>query len=416
MDATLFTKAGFLRINVTSSLGQIPVKDATVSITYTGEPGRVLEELTTDESGLTDTIELPAPDISYSLDPESEVQPYSEFTITVTASGYETVIVSGSEILAESLSTQPIRMNPLDATEEYEKRVVIPAHTLWGSYPAKIPESEVKPIAETGEIVLSRVVVPEYVIVHDGAPSDRTAQNYWVRYTDYIKNVASSEIYSTWPESTIYANVLAIMSFTLNRVYTEWYRNKGYNFTITSSTAFDQKWMYGRNIFESIDEAVEDVFRNYLSRPNVRQPILTQYCDGKRVQCPQWLRQWESMALGEQGYRAIEIIHAFYGDSMYINSSEEVSGVPASYPGFPLSPGSSGSDVMKIQEQLNRISDNYPLIPKLVPDGIFGPQTQEAVKVFQSVFGLTQDGVVGSRTWYRIQDIYVAVTRIAEGV
>ena len=215
MDATLFTKAGFLRINVTSSLGQIPVKDATVSITYTGEPGRVLEELTTDESGLTDTIELPAPDISYSLDPESEVQPYSEFTITVTASGYETVIVSGSEILAESLSTQPIRMNPLDATEEYEKRVVIPAHTLWGSYPAKIPESEVKPIAETGEIVLSRVVVPEYVIVHDGAPSDRTAQNYWVRYTDYIKNVASSEIYSTWPESTIYANVLAIMSFTL---------------------------------------------------------------------------------------------------------------------------------------------------------------------------------------------------------
>ena len=174
--------------------------------------------------------------------------------------------------------------------------------------------------------------------------------------------------------------------------------------------------MYGRNIFESIDEAVEDVFRNYLSRPNVRQPILTQYCDGRRVQCPQWLRQWESMALGEQGYRAIEIIHAFYGESMYINSSEEVSGVPASYPGFPLSPGSSGSDVMKIQEQLNRISDNYPLIPKLVPDGIFGPQTQEAVKVFQSVFGLTQDGVVGSRTWYRIQDIYVAVTRIAEGI
>ena len=206
MDSTLFTKTGFLRINVTSSLGQIPVKDATVSITYTGEPGRVLEELTTDESGLTDTIELPAPDISYSLDPESEVQPYSEFTITVTASGYEPVIVSGSEILAESLSTQPIRMNPLDATEEYEKRVVIPAHTLWGDYPAKIPESEVKPIAETGEIVLSRVVVPEYVIVHDGAPSDRTAQNYWVKYTDYIKNVASSEIYSTWPESTIYAS------------------------------------------------------------------------------------------------------------------------------------------------------------------------------------------------------------------
>lgn len=204
-------------------------------------------------------------------------------------------------------------------------------------------------------------------------PRDSSASNYYVRYKDYIKNVASSEIYATWPYETLIANILVIQSFTLNRVYTEWYRNKGYNFTITSSTAFDQKWMYGRNIFESIDEAVEDVFRNYLSRPNVRQPILTQYCDGQRVQCPQWLRQWESMALGEQGYRAIEIIHAFYGESMYINSSEEVSGVPASYPGFPLSPGSSGSDVMKIQEQLNLISDNYPLIPKLVPDGIFGP-------------------------------------------
>ena len=258
MDATLFTKAGFLRINVTSSLGQIPVKDATVSITYTGEPGRVLEELTTDESGLTDTIELPAPDISYSLDPESEV-PAAEFTITVTASGYETVIVSGSEILAESLSTQPIRMNPLDATEEYEKRVVIPAHTLWGSYPAKIPESEVKPIAETGEIVLSRVVIPEYVVVHDGAPGDSTAPNYYVRYRDYIKNVASSEIYATWPDAAIRANVLAIMSFTLNRVYTEWYRGKGYDFTITSSTAYDQKWIYGRNTYQNINRIVDKI-------------------------------------------------------------------------------------------------------------------------------------------------------------
>ncbi len=194
------------------------------------------------------------------------------------------------------------------------------------------------------------------------------------------------------------------------------YRNKGYNFTITSSTAFDQKWMYGRNIFESIDAAVEDVFLNYLSRPNVKQPILTQYCDGRRVQCPQWMTQWGSLSLGEQGYTPIEILRNFYGPSIYINVAEEVSGVPASYPGYPLSVGSVGSDVMKIQEQLNAISNNYPLIPKLVPDGIFGERTQEAVRVFQSVFGLNADGIVGSRTWYRIQDIYVAVTRIAEGV
>ena len=155
---------------------------------------------------------------------------------------------------------------------------------------------------------------------------------------------------------------------------------------------------------------------HYLSRPNVRQPILTQYCDGQRVQCPQWISQWGSAALGEQGYEAIEIIRNYYGDSMYINMAEEVSGIPESYPGFPLSIGSVGSDVIKIQEQLNAISDHYPLIPKLTPDGVFGEQTQDAVRTFQSIFGLTQDGVVGPRTWYRIQDIYVAVTRLAENV
>ena len=180
------------------------------------------------------------------------------------------------------------------------------------------------------------------------------------------------------------------------------YRNQGYDFTITSSTAYDQKWIYGRNVFESIDNAVEDVFLNYLSRPNIRQPLLTQYCDGKQVQCPQWMRQWESKTLGEQGYSAIEILRAFYGGSIYINTAEEVSGVPASYPGYPLSIGSRGSEVMKIQEQLNRISDNYPLIPKVVP-------------TFQRIFGLTPDGIVGSRTWYKIQDVYVAVTQMAEG-
>ena len=168
---------------------------------------------------------LPAPPLDLSLTPDATEQPYSEYNISVTAEGYEPVLVSGSEILADELSLQPIRMNPLAATEEDEKIVVIPAHTLFGTYPPKIPEDEIKPMAETGEIVLSRVVVPEYVIVHDGVPSDPTAPNYWVRYKDYIKNVASCEIYSTWPESALYANILAIQSFTLNRVYTEWYRN-----------------------------------------------------------------------------------------------------------------------------------------------------------------------------------------------
>lgn len=218
--------AGALKISVVSSIGLVPIENATVTISYTGDPENTLDTLTTDNSGQTPTVELPAPPLALSLDPDALVQPYAEYNIMVTAEGFEPVYVSGSEILADELSLQPIHMNPLAVTEEDEKKVTIPAHTLWGEYPPKIPEDEIKPMAETGEIVLSRVVIPEYVIVHDGVPSDSTAPNYWVRYRDYIKNVASCEIYSTWPESAIYANVLAIQSFTLNRVYTEWYRNQ----------------------------------------------------------------------------------------------------------------------------------------------------------------------------------------------
>ncbi len=215
---------GSIRISVVSSIGMVPVENASVTISYTGDPGSPLDVLTTDSSGQTPVVQLPAPPLDLSLQPENEQQPYSEYNIEVTAEGYEPVLVSGSEIFANELSLQPVRMNPLAASEEDEKVVIIPAHTLFGDFPPKIPEEEIKPMAETGEIVLSRVVIPEYIIVHDGVPSDPTAPNYWVRYKDYIKNVASCEIYSTWPENAIYANILVIMSFTLNRVYTEWYR------------------------------------------------------------------------------------------------------------------------------------------------------------------------------------------------
>lgn len=214
--------AGTIRISVVSALGLLPIEGATVTISYTGDPNSPIQTLTTDNSGNTPTIDLPAPPVELSLDSSAEAQPYSEYNIQVNAEGYEPVLVSGSEILADQLSLQPIRMNPLDVTEEEKKIVIIPAHTLFGEYPPKIPEDEIKPMPDTGEIVLSRVVIPEYVIVHDGVPEDSTASNYWVRYKDYIKNVASCEIYSTWPESALYANILAIQSFTLNRVYTEW--------------------------------------------------------------------------------------------------------------------------------------------------------------------------------------------------
>ncbi len=410
---TEMVDTGSLQITALSEQN-LPIENATVDISYTGDPDSILEEVQTGSSGKTEILELNAPPIEYSLAP-SETMPYAEYTIRITAPGYEPVVVSGIEVLSTQLALQNVKMRLLEAGE-LPDTITIPDHTLYGIYPPKIAEDEIKPVNVSGEIVLDQVVVPEYVVVHNGTPRDTSAGNYYVRYKDYIKNVASCEIYATWPYESLIANILAIQSFTMNRIYTEWYRNKGYNFTITSSTAFDQKWVYGRNIFDSIDQAVDDVFLNYLSRPNVRQPILTQYCDGRRVQCPQWLSQWGSAELGEQGYDALSIIRNYYGDSMYVNMAEEVSGVPESYPGFPLSIGSVGSDVMKIQEQLNAISNNYPLIPKLTPDGIFGEQTQEAVRTFQSVFGLARDGIVGPRTWYRIQDIYVAVTRLAENI
>lgn len=404
---------GTLKISVISSIGLIPVENATVSVSYTGDPDSPIVTLTTDSSGQTPVINLPAPPLALSLDPDALEQPYSEYNITATAEGYEPVLVTGSEIFADELSLQTIRLQPLAAGQDEERVVVIPVHTLFGDYPPKIPEDEIKPLDETGEIVLSRVVIPEYVIVHDGVPSDSTAPNYWVRYRDYIKNVASCEIYSTWPESAIYANILAIQSFTLNRVYTEWYRNQGYNFTITSSTAYDQKWVYGRNIFENIDYLVDTIFANYLSRPGVRQPIFTSYCDGNRVTC-NGLSQWGSKYLGDQGYSAIEIIRYYYGNDMYINAAELVSGVPSSWPGYDLGIGASGDKVRQLQNQLNRIARNYPAIPTITADGIYGPATANAVRTFQGIFNLPATGVTDYPTWYEISEIYVGVSRISE--
>lgn len=405
---------GTLQINVTSSVNAFPVERAEISISYTGVPESTLEKIQTDSSGQTETIELAAPPEEWSLDIEEDRQPYSEYTLSIKAPGFEPVNIAGTEILANVKAIQNIQMKPADVSGEEDQVFVIPAHTLYGDYPPKIAEAEIKPVTETGKIVLSRVVVPEYIVVHDGSPRDSTATNYYVKYKDYIKNVASSEIYATWPENTIRANVLAIMSFTLNRVYTEWYRNKGYDFTITSSTAFDHKWIPERNIFDSISVIVDELFADYLSRPNVRQPILTQYCDGRRVSCPNWLTQWGSKALGDQGLTAIEILRYYYGDDMYINTAQEISGIPSSWPGYTLEQGASGEKVRQMQEQLRVISEAYPAIPKVEADGIYGPATAQAVEKFQSVFGLPVTGTVDYSTWYKISEIYVGVSRIAE--
>lgn len=403
---------GTLKV-VCTTLNNIPIKDVDVSIYVEGEQTDKIEELVTDSTGQTEEVELEAPPVELSLDRENIIQPYSEYTLMIQAEGYEPVNISGVEILSGEQAVQNIRLRPVQQ-EDYGNAYVIPAHTLYGDYPPKIAEDEIKPQNISGEIVLSKVVVPEYIVVHDGPPADSSANDYYVLYKDYIKNVASCEIYATWPEEAIKANVLAIMSFTLNRVYTEWYRNKGYNFTITSSTAYDHKWVNNRNIYDSISRVVDGIFNQYLSRPNVKQPILTQYCDGQRVLCPGWLAQWGSKELSDSGYSAIQILRNYYGDSIYINTAEQISGVPISYPGYSLDIGSTGSKVRQIQQQLDRIAEVYSNIPRIDADGIFGEKTKAAVRAFQKTFDLPQTGVIDFATWYKISQIYVGVTRIAE--
>ena len=404
---------GQLMVQVNSNTGARPISDASVEISYTGDPESVIEKIETNEDGQTEDIELAAPPVEYSMSP-GENQPYAEYTVKISAPGYEPVTVSGAQILSGVRGIQNVRMQPLEVSDDNLDNFVIGPHTLWGDYPPKIAEAEIKPVNETGEIVLSRVVIPEYIVVHDGPVGDKTATDHYVRYKDYIKNVAACEIYSTWPRSTLEANILAIMSFTMNRVYTEWYRNKGHDFTITSSTAYDHKWIPGKTTYDSINTIVDEIFSNYLSRPNVKQPILTQYCDGKRVSCPEWMTQWGSKYLGDQGYAPIEILRYYYGENMYINTAEQIAGIPASWPGYDLTIGSSGDKVRQMQEQINRIARDYPSIPTIAADGQYGESTAAAVRKFQKVFGLPETGVVDYPTWYKISEIYVGVSRIAE--
>lgn len=407
---------GNLNVIVTGTDSYSPLSSATIEIANTGEPNRILESITTDQNGQTGNIELSAPPREYSMEP-TDNQPYSEYNVKISAPGYQEGLVSGVQIFSGENGLQSIVLQPSEQTPDYVYNpIVIGGHTLWEYYPPKIAEPEIKPLSESGEIVLSRVVVPETIVVHDGVPGDSTATDYYVPYIDYIKNVACCEIYSTWPESTIEANILAIMSFTLNRVYTEWYRNKGYNFTITSSTAYDHKWIYGKTIYENISQIADRLYNRYLARPNVKQPILTQYCDGKRVSCPNWMTQWGSKALGDDGFSAIDIIHYYYGSDMYVNEAEIVSGIPSSYPGYDLTIGSSGEPVITIQEQLNRIAQNYPAIPTVTVDGIYGSATAESVRAFQSIFNLPVSGIVDFPTWYKISQIYVGVSKIGENI
>ena len=254
--------------------------------------------------------------------------------------------------------------------------------------------------------------VPQRITVHLGAPSSN-AQNVTVSFIDYVKNVASSEIYPTWEESALRANILAILSFALNRVYTEFYRSRGYDFDITSSTAYDQFFVNGRSYFTNVARLVDDLFNDYLRRPGFVEPLAAKFCNGTTVTC-EGLSQWGSQNLAKQGYNSTQILRSYYGD-VEIVTDAPIRGITSSYPGIALRRGFSGPSVLVVQVSLNRISQNYPSIPKISPvDGIFGAQTEAAVRRFQEVFDLEPDGVVGKATWYALVRIYTAVTSLSE--
>lgn len=254
--------------------------------------------------------------------------------------------------------------------------------------------------------------IPQRITVHLGSPSSN-AQNVTVNFSDYVKNVASSEIYPTWDDDALRANILAIVSFALNRVYTEFYRSRGYNFDITNSTAYDQYFVNGRSYFSNISRIVDDFFNDYLRRPGFVEPLAAKFCNGTTVTC-EGLSQWGSENLAQQGYSYPQILRSYYGNVEIVNNAP-ISGITSSYPGTPLRRGTTGPGVVTVQVMLNRISQNYPAIPKISSvDGIFGAQTEAAVRRFQEIFDLSADGVVGRATWYALVRYYIAVTRMAE--
>ena len=401
---------GRIRVSVFSPTIGRPEVGAAVTIRNSG--GEIVFAGTTDNEGKLPSVTVSAPPESISLTPpvpgEENELPFSELDVTAVGEGGEVSEIRGVQIYSGTEALLPVIL-PGQSDD-----IDIPAPAIMGGSAEKIPEEEVKalPFPE-GTSVLPQPVIPEIIIVHDGVPSDRDAKNYYVRFADYIKNVASSEIFATWPREALKANILAIISFTLNRVYTEWYRGKGFDFTITNSTAYDQSFIYGRNVFSEVSDIVDEIFNIYIARQGMEQPLFAQYCDGIRVNRSGWLSQWGSKELADRGYSALRILQSFYGRDIELRTADKVEGIPVSFSGT-LREGSRGENVRVIQRQLNRISENFPLIGKLSVDGIYGPKTAASVRNFQQIFNMPQSGIVDFATWYRISDIYVAVAGLAD--
>ena len=403
--------SGSVFFEVSSAQGAFPIPEANILVS-SDETGDFWY-LSTDESGKSEQLILPAPEESLSLTPQNKTCPYTRYTAQISASGYITVTIDGVDLFPDVVSIVPVCMQPdPKGSADFDVNYEVGENTLESDTPRPSPPA---PAArEEEERILTRVIIPERIRVHLGAPSNRNASTVSVRFPDYIKNVASSEIYPTWPENAIRANVLAQISFALNRIFTEWYPSQGYAFDITNNTAFDQYFVPGRSIPENISRLVDELFHDYVVRGNSISPYFTEYCSGSTVTCP-GMSQWGTVELAQRGYTPLQILQYYYGNEIRIVSTNNIEAVSSSYPGSPLQNGSSSSSVRTIQRQLNRIRENFPAIPWINPvDGVFGAQTAAAVRAFQSVFNLAADGIVGRTTWNKISYLYTVVTRMAE--
>lgn len=370
--------------------------------------------LITDASGATQSVTIEAPDPEISLNQYETAMPYSVADIFVNVAGYYPVRILHAQIFADKLSVLPILLTPLSrgyvGTQNGVIVYVIPPNEILTDTPR---EHTYFPSEMAVNMIAERVVIPEYVSVHLGAPS-APAENVYVSFPDYIKNVASSEIFPTWHEETLRANIIAMISLTLNRIFTEWYPSQGYDFDITNSTQFDQSYVNGRNIFENVGRIVDEIFNTYVTRRGYINPLFTSYCDGRRTTCA-GMSQWGSENLGMQGYSALNILKYYYGEDIELKTTDIISNFTESYPGYPLTIGSEGPEVEHIRRQLYRVSFNYPLIPRINPIyRTFDSALDSAVRTFQAIFGLDVDGIVGKATWYRLSYVYASIIKLAE--
>ena len=398
---------GILRIQAFAARQSAPVEGVTVNIVGDGFTAARM----TDAEGNAADVTLTAPDCALSLEEDNTTRlPYAVCSLTASKAGYRTVRIQGIQVFAGQVTLAQPEMIP--ETEEgrdvEDPPIVIPPHPLFagGGGGGRAPADPCAPR------VLDRVIIPKNITVHLGKPA-ASARNVTVSFRRYIANVASSEVYPTWPESALRANIHCQISLALNRIYTEWYPSRGYSFNITNSTSYDQYYVHGRTVFDVMVRLTDDIFNTYLRKTGTVNPYYSEYCDGKSVTCP-GLKQWGTVTLAKQGKTPLQILKYYYGSDIEIVRTNNIQAIPQSYPGSPLRQGDSGTAVFTLQRQLNRIAKDYPFFGKLTVDGVFGPRMASTVKTFQRQFNLTADGVVGRQTWYKISYIYVSVKDLAE--